>query len=204
MIEKFADLTNEFVKTPVPNQFQEQRQRLDHFYEQFSTKLRHIRNEMGGELGTLKSREFDHKMFKLFADVYSNVIDLYKAISPEKPYIAAEKLVHYVLDRPSSLYIDNLDFLAKHHLKQTNVDFKPSKVMVHPEIRSLDKLKELALELRVFMSQHPLVRVPEPSSPPAPGLPAIVKDLGLPSEPKPGQNDVTNPGVPLAKKLKPL
>lgn len=173
MVEKFAALSD---RPGTNNEFQAQRERLAKFYDKFSNDLRRIRNELGSEIGTLKERNFDPKMFRLLIKVYHTLIELYKETDPEKPYIAAEKLVHYVLDKPNAPYIDNLDFLAKHHLKQTNVDFKAGPIMGHPEMRSLDELKRLAMELRAFMAQHPLILPPSPSNPPI-GFNEVLKDV---------------------------
>lgn len=163
MIEKFADLSN---RLPSNNEFQAQRERLAKFYQKLDENLRHIRSELGDEINTLKERDFDSKMLQLLTKVYFTVISLHKEVNPEKPYIAAEKLVHYVLDKPNAPYIDNLDFLTKHHLKQTNVDFKLHPALIHPEMNSLDALKKLAIELRAFMQKNPLIKLPNLSVPP--------------------------------------
>lgn len=169
-------------------QFAQQRERLAQFYEHFTSSLRRIRNELESEIGTLRMRNFDPKMWKLLVKVFQTVVEIYRETNPEKPYIAAEKLVHYVLDRQTAMYIDNLDFLAKHHLKETNVDFKASPVLGHPQMRSLDALKALAHELRQFMERYPLVK-PLTTPPPRMGLPEIAQDIG--SEQKAGKEDKT-------------
>lgn len=169
-------------------QFAQQRERLANFYEHFSNSLRRIRNELESEIGTLRERNFDPKMLKLLVKVFSTVVEIYREISSEKPYIAAEKLVHYVFDRQTAMYIDNLDFLAKHHLKQTNVDFKAGPVLGHPQMRSLEDLKSLAHGLREFMNRYPMIK-PLTTPPPAMGLKDIVQDIG--TEEKAGQGDKT-------------
>jgi hypothetical protein len=173
MVQKFAELSEGPLNN---NEFQVQRERLVKFYEKFSTDLRRIRNELGSEIETLKMRGFDRKMFQLLVKVYENTTELHKEIDPEKPYIAAEKLVHYVLDKPNAPYIDNLEFLAKHHLKRTNVDFGAGKNLQHPEMHGLENLKRLAMELRAFMAQHPLVLPPSQSNPPA-GFAESLRDV---------------------------
>lgn len=188
MAEKFAALseTTQY-RTPVNNEFQAQRDRLSKFYESFNDGLRRVRNEMEHEIGLLKMRGFDRKMLHLMSQVHNTILEIYKTIDPNKPYIAAEKLVRYVTERPSMPIIDNLDFLAKHHIKQTNVDFKPGKFLVHPEIRSFDALKKLTTELRNFMVAHPLITTPTIS--PVSGLGDVVKDLG--GEAKSGKEEKT-------------
>jgi hypothetical protein len=115
---------------------------------------------MGGNLYMLKERKFDHKMFALFAKTYQELITINKSIQEDKPYRAAEKLVQYVFDRSTKIILDNLDFLAKHHLKITNEDFVTSTQLQHPQIRSIDALKQLATELKDYMIQHPLIVPP--------------------------------------------
>lgn len=197
-IDKFAAILDVPVtkmspgaQKPIPGdneQFAKQRERLAEFYDHFSNSLRRIRNELESEIGTLRIRNFDPKMWKLLVKVFDTLLETYKSIDPEKPYVAAEKLVHYVFDRQTAMYIDNLDFLAKHHLKQTNVDFKTSPVVGHPQMRSLDDLKSLAHGLREFMNRYPLIK-PLTTPPPQMGLQQIVQDIG--SEEKAGQGDKT-------------
>lgn len=197
-IDKFAELLDIPVtkvspgsQQPVPGdneQFAKQRERLSEFYDHFSNGLRRIRNELENEVSVLRDRDFDPKMWQLLVKVFRAVVEIYKEISPEKQYIAAEKLVHYVFDRQTAMYIDNLDFLAKHHLKETNVDFKAGPVLGHPQMRSLDDLKTLAHGLREFMNRYPLIK-PLTTPPPAMGLQQIVQDIG--NEEKAGQGEKT-------------
>lgn len=175
----------------IPNdnqQFAQQRERLAKFYDSFSDGMRRIRNEVENEVSVLKERDFDPKMWKLYVNMFRTVVDIYRSIDPEKPYIAAEKLVHYVFDRQTAMYIDNLDFLAKHHLKQTNIDFKSGPVFGHPIIRSIEELKSLAHAVREFMNRYPMIK-PITTPPPQMGLPQIYEDLG--KEQKAGKDDKT-------------
>src|SRR6185369_1605544 len=86
------------IKTPHNLEYQAQRTRLFDFFESFRGKLRRIINEMGGDLFVLQERNFDRKTFKRLSVVYQKLIEIYKETNGNKPYIAAEKLVHYVLD----------------------------------------------------------------------------------------------------------
>ncbi len=200
MADRFIALAEEgggtVLKGPHNLEYQDQRTRLSEFYDRLTTQLRRIISEMGSDLFTLKERAFDPKMFKLFVKSYQNLIDISKEVKEDKPYIAAEKLVHYVLERPNSAVLSNLDFLAKHHTQTTNVDFKPSNILKHPEIRSIDELQRLALHLRKFMAENPLIQPPGQSAPPAAGLKEIVKEY--PSF-KAEHGDKTNPAVPFSK-----
>lgn len=190
MIDKFAETANKLL---INNEYQIQREKLAKFYEKFSSELNRIRNEMGGEIGTLRERNFDNQTFKLLNSVHANLVHLYKEIDPEKPYKAAEKLVKYVLDKPTASHIENLDFLAKEHLRKTNLDFGTGKTVGNPEMHSLDKLKKFAMELRSFMQNNPLITIPDLSALPPPNLIDIVRDIGG-TESKPEQNALTNAG----------
>lgn len=167
LIEKFVVLAEQ---DDVNVRYQAQRDMLNKFYEHFVGNLRTILGEFSGDMKVLKERNFNPKMFQLLTGVYHDVVDITKSVSSDKPYASAEKLINYVTHRPTSLVIDNLDFLIKHHLKLTNVDFLEGKVLQHPQIRSLDKLKALSNQLRKFMDEHQLIVPPSPSSPPSPRL----------------------------------
>lgn len=158
MVEKFAALSGgTVVQNPSDNDYQVQRDRFQRLSDHFQRNLRAITNEMGGELFLLKERKFDAPMTKMLARVYQVLIDILTIIDHNKPYMAAEKLVHYVLDKPNSAIIDNLDFLAKHHIKQTNVDFQIGKIIRQPTIRSIDALKKLAMQLQEHMAKYPIL-----------------------------------------------
>jgi hypothetical protein len=177
MATKFADLSNKTVHQFSTNiEFQAQRDMLEQFSSKLIREMKVAIGEMGNEINTLKERNFDSKMLELFIKVYYRLISIYKEIDKTKPYIAGEKFVEYVLERPNSYVINNLDFLAKLHLKQTNVDYKPSKVLTHPEIRSLDLIKKLATEARFFINEHPLVKPMIKSEPPV-GLPRTMENV---------------------------
>jgi hypothetical protein len=201
MAEKFVTLAEEpggtAIKTPHNLEYQAERNRLIEFYDHFTRQLRIIINEMGSNLGTLKAREFDHKMFKMLGSAYQSLIDIYKEAKENKPYIAAEKLVRYTLERPNNIVLDNLDFLAKHHMQNTNVDFKPSKALRHPEFHSIDDLKRLALELKKYMAENPLITAPGQSTLPPPRL---VENVQPVPDFRAGQEEKTNAALPFSKK----
>jgi len=197
MAERFVTIAEETVlQSPANIEYKAQRDKLSQFYDIFYRQIRATISEMGSDLDTLKMRNFDPKMWKMLAKIYHSLIEISKEITEDKPYIAAEKLVHYVLDREGAIMLDNLDFLAKHHLKSTNVDFKPSKAFRQPETRSIDNIKKLALHVKKFMTENPLIESPSISRPPS-GLPETLKDVPAFFA---GQEDVTNPGSPNAKK----
>lgn len=175
LIEKFVVLAEQ--EAPTNMKYQAQREKLAQFYDYFTGNLRAITNELGGDIVVLRERKFNSKMLKMMSDVYQDLIELGKSISSEKPYDAAEKLVNYVLNKPTGPVIDNLDFLAKHHLKTTNVDFLEDKMLKHPQIRSLDKLKILSNQLSKFMAENPLILPPSPSGPPSPRIMETMEDI---------------------------
>lgn len=199
MAEKFVTIAEEgtVMHSPGDEAYKSQRGRLSQFYDHFTTQLRRIINEMSGDLFTLKNREFDAKTFKMFAKAYNDLISISKEIKEDKPYIAAEKLVHHVLNGHNSNLLNNLDFLAKQHIKDTNIDFKPSQFLKHPDIHSIDNLKALATHLKSFMLKNPLIVPPGQSEPPPMRLPENVEPL---SEIITGPGEKTKPGSPDAKK----
>lgn len=189
LANKFADLAE---KSPVNVEFHAQRQRFSDFFEMFRTKMRSIIGEIGGEITTLKARDFDPKMLALLNKVYHDVIEIYRQTRESDPYVAAGKLVQLVLEKPNAPIIDNLDFLAKHHLGQTNVDFKETSSLTNPQVRSLGMLKALANQLKQFMATYPVVKAPIKSDCPA-SLRENVLDL-VPQE-KVGPDALTKPGL---------
>lgn len=202
MAEKFVRMAEEgkqgtVIQSPNDIIFTAQRERLARFYDNFTRQLRIIISEMGSDLFTLKNRDFDGKIFKMFAKVYQDLISLSKEIKEDKPYIAAQKLVHYTLEKPNRSLLENIDFLAKHHTKSTNVDFKPTSVLKHPEIRSLDALTKLATQLKEFMTQHPMVEVLLPSTVPPPRLRETVETI---PEFQTGPGEKTNAALPFSKR----
>lgn len=189
LADKFADLAQ---KSPINVEFHAQRQRFSDFFEMFRKNLRTIVGEMGSEITTLKARDFDPKMLAMLNKVYHDVIEIYRTTKQDDPYAAAGKLVQLVLEKPNGPIIDNLDFLAKHHLKQTNVDFGESESLRHPQMRSLELLKTLAGHLKQFMATYPLVKPPSQSI-----RPVSLKEnvMEITPDDKAGPEDVTKPGI---------
>jgi hypothetical protein len=147
-------------------QFEAQRQ----FGRQFFDKLRKVYGELMGDLLTLKERNFDPKMYSLANKVKSEVEKIMKRISENNPHKAGWDLVHYVLEKPNRDIIDNLEFLAKHHLGVTHSEvagkFNILPTTKYAEINSFRHLKELATEIREYMEQFPPMPVPTSTPPP--------------------------------------
>ena len=177
-------------------QFQEQREILADFYAKFYGSLKKIIAELEGEIITLRLRHFDHKMLQLLNKLQQDLMQINQQTTPEKPYIGAEQLVQLILTRPNKAIVDNLDFLAKHHLASTNIEFTKNKHLQHPQMKSLDAIKSLAEWSQLFMTNNPLIQAPTPSTFP-PGLEENMKDIpAFTATPE----EATKPGIPKAKK----
>lgn len=169
--------------------FQAQREMLAKFYDSFRSELRSTMGQMEGDLATLRERHFDKAMLALLAKVYRHLEEIYQHLTPEKPYKAAEELVNFVNERHQRSVIDNLQFLAKHHLEKTKPETLaplPATVRHITEAKSLSMLKELAAEVRAHMDQFPLIDGLTPTPIPPRMEPSI-----LGPEEKAGPQDVT-------------
>jgi hypothetical protein len=175
LVENFVSLADEKVfymppKNPIDTGFENQRQKLAKFHEHFKRRLTTIIGELAGDIWTLKERQFDRKLFGLLGQVYHDLIQISQKSDLDKPYATAEELIRYVTERPSGPIIDNLDYLAKHHIEQTNVDFGGGKTLIHPTMHSLDDLKKLVVQLETFMAQNPLLTTQESAPIPNPSI----------------------------------
>lgn len=157
--EQFQSLAEGTAIQQVAPQVSLQSDRLFKFHEHLSKTLLRIISELGSEISTLKTRTFDTKMMGLFNKLYQDLINAYKHITENNPYVAGQELVRLVLEKPSSSIIANLDFLAKHHLQSTNEKgLRTGELLQHPQIKSLDQLKTLAEYCRTFMSKYPMLQ----------------------------------------------
>jgi hypothetical protein len=172
------------------NRFKHQRQRISEFAHQLHVKLNVLIKELEYDISNLKDRGFDHEMMKFMTGIWNHLIALNRSFNQDKPYETAKKLVAYVMSRNAKSIIENLDFIAKHHMKKTNVDFIPGQSLVHPEIKSLQLLLNFTDYLNNYMKINPLlgetVITPAPPSPtsltptfrpPAPIQPAPVVEI---------------------------
>lgn len=150
--------------------YQTQRDMLAKFYNFFHNRLRATIGRMESDLGTLKERNFDKSMWSLLARLYKHLESIYARVSQEKPYSAAQELVDYVNDRQRRAVIDNLDFLARHHLESTKPETStplPSTVKQVGEAESLGMLSSLADQIKEHMEKNPLIVEPITTPPPA-------------------------------------
>lgn len=190
LIQKYADEQPTALLEQSEGRFKHQRQRVTEFSHQFHTKLGVLIKEMEYDISVLRERGFDRDMRKMMTGIWNHLIELNRTFNQDKPYETAKKLVSYVKSKDTKAVIDNLDFIAKHHIKKTNVDFIPTQTLVHPEIRSLQLLLNLADYLDHYMKTNPLLgetvitpAPPPPTSltptfrPPAPIQPAPVVEI---------------------------
>jgi hypothetical protein len=179
-------------------QFHAQREMLARFYDFFHRYLRQVLSQMESDLGTLKGRNFDPNMRRLMVDVYRRLEEIFKKTDERKPYLAAQQLVDYVGDRHHRSVIDNLEFLAKHHLEATTPETAaplPTNVRHIMEAESLPMVKRLVEKLKEHMEQFPLIDIPLPTPIPPPGLTPAVEHPAQPI----GEQQVTNPAIPKPK-----
>lgn len=165
LAEELSNKTDGLGKKPnINTQFEAQRQ----FGRMFFKKLRNVYGELMGDLLTLKERQFDPNMYRLADKVKGEVIRILNSIKENNPHAGGWELVDYALEKPNSAIIDNLDFLAKHHVKTTQpqTNFEVKAPVKHAEVNSFQHLKELAQEIKNYMEQHPPVSVPTSSPPP--------------------------------------
>jgi hypothetical protein len=158
LIKKYADEPAGTVMfEQSENRFKHQRQRLTEFSHSFHTRMRVLIAEIEYDIGILKDRGFDKDMRMLMTQIWVQLVEIFKAFKQDEPYKSAAKIIQYVRAKSTRSIIDNLEFLAKHHVEKTNVDFGPSKVLVHPEIRGLTLLTSLTDYLEKYIKENPLL-----------------------------------------------
>lgn len=143
-------------------QFEAQRK----FGRDFYSKLRRLSGELEGDIFTLKARDFDPNMMRLLGKVKMELEKILLSIKESNPHGAAQKLVDYVQGRSTKMVLDNLDFLAQHHLQSTMPPGKLPPFAKHVEVNFFKKLRALADELKAHMDVNPPLYVPSSSSPP--------------------------------------
>jgi hypothetical protein len=197
LAQKFANT----VLLDTNQKFKRQRVRLEQFAYDLRLKLGMLVREMEHDIGLLRERGFSKDMHKMYIKLWNDVIGIYKKLDMEKPYSAAEEFLAYAKNKHVRDVIDNLEFLAEHHLKKTNVDFRPSPTMEQPQLRSIKLFKRLTQHLETYLKNNPLLPVPVAT----PSTSVDIPLLNVKPEPAPlaGQTDKTIPGVPSAKKEAP-
>lgn len=145
-------------------QFEAQRE----FGRKFRMDLRRIHGELSGDILMLKERQFDPKMRLLAEKVKEAVNKILQGVKESNPHASGWELVNYVLEKPHRDIIDNLDFLAKHHMQTTHptTNFEIRSPIKIAEVNGFQHLKELAHQVKNYMEDNPPLTVPTSSPPP--------------------------------------
>ena len=108
----------------------------------------------------------------------------------------AEQFVKFMLGGWGSKVsvLENLDFLIQHHLKMNETNISPGRLIGHSNVDTLGSLKELAQKVKTFVESNPPLPIPGNLGGSSP--PGAIPDFPLTATPQ----DITNPGVPAAKK----
>lgn len=136
------------------------------FGRDFAGKLRTILHELEGDVFTLKQRRFDPNIMQILFKVKGDLEHILLSIKDSRPHEAGWMLVDYVNDRNTKATLDNLDFLAQHHLKNTQEKIPAIPTFKHPEINFFQKLRALANEVKSYMESNPPLPIPGSTSPP--------------------------------------
>jgi len=197
LIEKYSSEEGTVSLEQSKSRFSHQRHRLAEFAHILKTRLGIVIKEMEGDLFVLKERQFDQKVYEMLLKIWNEIIKISKVFHAEKPYTTAEQLINYVNSKNTRNIIDNLNFLAKHHLKQTNIKSNLLPVMGHPQFKSLDLLLNLVEYADKYMLDHPLLSNFEIGSWKYEPLIPVEKS----EKPSLTPMEETVPGVPLKKKV---
>ena len=195
LAQKFANT----VLLDTNQKFKRQRVRLEQFAYDLRLKLGMLVREMEHDIGLLRARGFSKDMHKMYIKLWNDIISIYKKLDMEKPYSTAEEFLIYVKNKHVRDVIDNLDFLAEHHLKKTDVDFKPSHSIEQPQLRGLKLFKSLTQHLEAYLKANPLLAVPSVTPSSSIDIP-LLNVKPEPSATPVGETAVTVPGGPRAKK----
>jgi hypothetical protein len=195
LAKKFAQ-----VLTPAKErtkEFNMQRVKLEYFHNHFYRKMRALLGSMEGDIRVLHEQGFDPIMLKLFIKSYRDLLEILKSVNEKKPYMAAEKFVKYVLERPTSSILENLDFLIQHHLGGKKIETKEGPILGRTQISTIKDLRELAISIKKFIENNPLIPIPGDS-----GFPIEMVEAPAITQPVPvGSIEKTNPAIPAKKKL---
>jgi len=141
------------VLAPEDDPFTFQRKREELGYE-LQMKLRMILAELEHELGLLKTREFDPEMLKLYNEVRHRLETIARTMNVANPIKTAREIVLYLDNRHTKAVLENLDFLAEHHLEKTKVPFQSGGLLVHPKVRSFKLIPQLLQFAKEFLTEQ--------------------------------------------------
>jgi hypothetical protein len=121
-----------------PNADNRLRQAVANFSLDFREKLRLVIAEMEGDLLLLRYRHFDKALLNAYGDIWKYVVKVNKQSAFSDPIGAVHEIISYV-GRQKQI-IENIEFMAKRHVENTNVDTKMTGRMTHPKLRGLATL----------------------------------------------------------------
>jgi hypothetical protein len=143
LLRKYSDERDPtgFVNVNTPNTANQEK--LENYGHELHMKFRAVLAELEHDASLLKMRNFDPEMLKLLVGIWRHLEKLFVGMNQEQPLKTAHQIVQILNDRHTKAVIDNLIFLAEHHVKSTNVNYTPSKFLRNPELRGLKLLLEL-------------------------------------------------------------
>src|SRR5574339_527552 len=140
--KKVQELARKVTESALDKQYQEQRIMLEKFNDNFQRKFRANLNEMEGDLFTLKERGFDRNSWKELGLFWRHLIELYKQYNENKPYESVQKLIDFLTNQKT--FLVRIIPAIRTHLKNTEVDFKPSKMLQQARADGLKNIILLA------------------------------------------------------------
>ena len=140
---KVLELLNKYAEVEVSPATSDKRE-VENFAHELHLKLQAVMADMEHDISVLKMRQFDPDMLRLYTDIWQRLGHISLNFKSYDPYQAAREIVNYVNNKHTKSVIDNLIFLTEHHVKNTNVDFTPNKLLKHPEVRGLKLLLQLS------------------------------------------------------------
>jgi hypothetical protein len=161
---KIQQLANKFFqKLEKTADFNSQREQDEKFQQDFQKQFRSLLNEMEGDLVSLKHKDLDRSVWKQFALLWKNLLEIYKNNN-------MQALVDYVNELSAKSVIENLQAAVQQHLQDTAIDFG-GKLLSQLRVESLRNLINLSQMGQEFFRQSPednvsprtLPTVPPPS-----------------------------------------
>jgi hypothetical protein len=148
LAHKFSQKISKFADFPVLNE-QERK-----FYAGFQKEFRILLNEMEGDLMALKHKDLHKSVWRQFALLWKNLLDIYKNMSEYSPanskskYGAIEAFLSFVNGKTVKSTITNLDAIIQRYLQDSEVDFDGRPL---PQVR-VNSLKQLLALTRAAQS----------------------------------------------------
>jgi hypothetical protein len=156
--KKVLELAHKFAERSRNEQFQDQRDMLEKFSDEYLTKFRTILNEMEGDLRVLREKEFNKSQWKEFGLFWKELIEIYKAYDEKNPYEGAKQLLLFVTSKPKETFIRNLNSDIQKFLKEKDNDFASG--LHHAQVNSLKALWDFCGKTAKKMLANPLMKDP--------------------------------------------